>query len=93
MPSKKTDTAQGRAAGALAKSVQPDQVLAAVLGPGPLPRTEITKKVWDYIRQHKLQDPQNRRNIKADDKLQALFGGKTQATMFELTKFVNQHLT
>ena len=93
MPSKRTDTAKGRAAGALAKPVQPDEVLAALVGSGPLPRTEITKKVWAYIRQHKLQDPQNRRNIKADEKLQALFGGKTQATMFELTRFVNQHLT
>ena len=93
MPSRKTNTAQGRAAGALAKPMQPDEVLAAVVGPGPLPRTEITKKVWDYIRQHKLQDPQNRRNINADEKLQALFDGKTQATMFELTRFVNQHLT
>ena len=64
-----------------------------MVGPGPLTRTEITKKVWDYIRQHKLQDPQNRRNINADDKLRALFGGKMQATMFELTKFVNQHVT
>jgi chromatin remodeling complex protein RSC6 len=72
--------------------VQPDEVLAAVVGSQPLPRTEITKKVWEYIRQHGLQDPQNRRNINADDKLRALFGGKAQVTMFELTKLVNQHL-
>jgi upstream activation factor subunit UAF30 len=88
----KVNTARGRAAGALAKPVQPDDILAAVVGSQPLPRTEITKKVWEYIRQHHLQDPQNRRNINADDKLQALFGGKRQATMFELTKFVNQHI-
>ena len=92
MPSPKSNTAKGKAAGALAKPVQPDAVLAAVVGPGPLPRSEITKKVWEYIREHHLQDPQNRRNLNADDKLQALFGGKTQATMFELTKFVNQHV-
>ena len=49
--------------------------------------------MWAYIRQHHLQDPENRRNINADDKLQALFGGKTQATVFELTRFVNQHLS
>src|SRR2546421_8218662 len=57
MPFSKTNTAKGKAAGALAKPVQPDEVLAAVVGPGPLPRTEITKKVWEYIRQHHLQDP------------------------------------
>jgi upstream activation factor subunit UAF30 len=93
MPFSKTNTAKGKAAGALAKPVQPDEVLAAVVGPGPLPRTEITKKVWEYIRQHKLQDPKNRRNINADDKLRALFDGKDSATMFELTRFVNRHLT
>ena len=76
----------------MAKPVQPDEVLAAVVGPGPLPCTEITKKVWEYIRAHHLQDPQNRRNINADKKLLALFDGKTQATMFELPKYVNQHV-
>jgi upstream activation factor subunit UAF30 len=88
----KTNTAKGKAAGALAKPVQPDEALAAVVGSHPLPRTEITKRVWEYIRQHHLQDAQNRRNINADDKLQALFGGKTQVTMFELTKLVNGHV-
>jgi upstream activation factor subunit UAF30 len=88
----KPNTAKGKATGALAKPVQPDEVLAAVVGSHPLPRTEITKKVWEYIRQHHLQDPQNRRNINADDKLQALFGGKPQVTMFELTKLVNGHI-
>ena len=92
MPSRKSNTAKGKAAGALAKPVQPDEALAAVVGSQPLPRTEIIKKVWEYIRHHGLQDAQNRRNINADDKLRALFGGKAQATMFELTKFINQHL-
>lgn len=88
----KTNTAKGKAAGALAKPVQPDEVPAAVVGSRPLPRTEITKRVWEYIRQHHLQDAQNRRNINADDKLQAPFGGKTQVTMFEPTKLVNGHI-
>jgi upstream activation factor subunit UAF30 len=93
MPSPKSSPAKGKAAaGALAKPVQPDEALAAVVGSQPLPRTEVTKKVWEYIRHHGLQDAQNRRNINADDKLRALFGGKAQATMFELTKFINQHL-
>jgi upstream activation factor subunit UAF30 len=85
-------TTKSKAPNALAKPVQPDEVLAAVVGPGPLPRSGITKKVWEYIRKHGLQDAKNRRNINADDKLRPLFGGKTQATMFELTKYVSQHL-
>jgi chromatin remodeling complex protein RSC6 len=90
--SKPPHTAKGRTSGALAKPVHPDEVLAALVGPGPLPRSEVIKKVWQYIRHHGRQDAQNRRNINADDKLRALFGGKPQATMFELTKFINQHL-
>jgi upstream activation factor subunit UAF30 len=92
MPSPKSHTAKGRTSGALAKPVRPDEVLTALVGPGPLPRSEVIKKVWQYIRHHRLQDSQNRRNINADDKIRALFGGKSQATMFELTKFINQHL-
>ena len=93
MPSQKTNTARGRAVGALAKPVQPDQVLAAVVGSHPLPRTELTQKVWAYIREHKLQDAQDRRRIRADDKLRAVLEGQDSVTMFELTKFVNRHLT
>ena len=92
MPFRKTHTAKGRAAGALAKPVQPDEALAAVVGSHPLPRTELTKKVWEYIREHQLQDAQDRRRIRADDRLRALFDGQDSATMFELTKFVNRHL-
>jgi upstream activation factor subunit UAF30 len=92
MPSAKTNATRGRAAGALAKPVQPDEALAAVVGPEPLPRTEITKRLWAYIREHNLQDPQNRRNVNADEKLRALFNGKAQVTMFELTKLVSQHV-
>ena len=92
MPARKTNTAKGRAAGALAKPVRPDEVLAAVVGSDPLPRTELTKRVWAYIREHKLQDAQDRRRIRADDKLRAVFNGQDSATMFELTKFVSRHL-
>jgi chromatin remodeling complex protein RSC6 len=70
----------------------PDAALAAVIGSDPLPRTEITKKVWDYIRQHNLQDPNDKRTIRADAKLRAVFGGRDSVTMFELTKHVNSHL-
>ncbi len=58
----------------------------------PLPRTEVTKKIWDYIKKNKLQDSINRRLINADDKLQAVFGGKRQVSMFEMTKLVSNHL-
>ena len=92
MPAYKTNTAKGRAAGALAKPVQPDEALAAVVGSDPLPRTELTKRLWAYIREHKLQDAQDRRRIRADDKLRALFDGQASVTMFELTKFVSRHL-
>jgi chromatin remodeling complex protein RSC6 len=77
---------------ALAKPVQPDEKLAAVVGSEPLPRTEITKRIWDYIKQHKLQDSQNRQRINADDKLRAIFDGREQVTMFEMTKLVSGHM-
>ena len=93
MPSRKTNTAKGRAAGALAKPVQPDAALAAVVGADPLPRTELTKRLWAYIREHKLQDAQDRRRIRADDKLRAVLDGQDSVTMFELTNFVSRHLT
>ena len=93
MPAHKTNTAKGRAAGALAKPVQPDEALAAVVGSDPLPRTELTKKIWAYVREHQLQDAQDRRRIRADDRLRAVLDGQESVTMFELTKFVNRHLT
>jgi chromatin remodeling complex protein RSC6 len=74
------------------KALTPDPSLAAVVGDKPLPRTEVTKKIWDYIKKNKLQDSANRRNINADDKLKAVFNGKKQVSMFELTKLVNSHL-
>lgn len=67
--------------------------LAEVIGSNPMPRTEVTKKLWAYIKKHDLQDPKNRRNIKADDKLKAVFGGKAVVNMFEMTKLVGKHLS
>ena len=77
---------------AFMKPMTPSAVLAAVVGANPLPRTEVTKKVWDYIKKHKLQDDANRRNINADDKLKAVFGGKKTVSMFEMTKLISGHL-
>ncbi|MES2742516.1 MAG: SWIB/MDM2 domain-containing protein [Pseudomonadota bacterium] len=77
---------------AFMKAMTPSTVLAAVVGEAPLPRTEVTKKVWDYIKKLDLQDPANRRMINADDKLKAVFGGKAQVSMFEMTKLISDHL-
>ena len=77
---------------AFMKAMTPSTVLAAVVGAAPLPRTEVTKKVWDYIKKLDLQDPANRRMINADDKLKAVFGGKEQVSMFEMTKLISDHL-
>lgn len=76
---------------AFMKPLTPSATLAAVIGSEPVPRTEVTKKIWEYIKKHDLQDPTNRRNINADDKLRPLFG-KEQVSMFELTKLVSTHL-
>ena len=77
---------------ALMKPLQPSKELAAVVGSKPLPRPEVVSKVWDYIKKNKLQDPQNKREIMADEKLQAVFG-KNRVTMFEMNKHLAQHLT
>ncbi|HEX5054841.1 MAG TPA: SWIB/MDM2 domain-containing protein [Planctomycetota bacterium] len=77
---------------ALMKPVQPDEVLAKIVGSAPLPRSEITKKLWDYIKQHGLQDPKAKTNINADAALKAVFGGKDRVTMFEMTKLVSVHI-
>jgi chromatin remodeling complex protein RSC6 len=77
---------------AFMKAMTPSAVLAAVVGSAPLPRTEVTKKIWDYIKKNKLQDAVNRRQINADDKLKAVFGGKGKVSMFEMTKLVSNHL-
>lgn len=67
--------------------------LAAVIGDTPIPRTEVTKKIWEYIKANNLQDPANRRNINADEKLLPVFAGKQQVSMFEMTKLVSAHLS
>lgn len=67
--------------------------LAAVVGNGPMPRSEVVKKLWVYIKDHNLQDPSNKRNIKADETLKAVFGGKAMVNMFEMTKLVSKHLS
>ena len=71
---------------------QPDAALGAVVGNNPIPRTEITKKLWQYIKRNGLQDAKERRMINADDKLKAVFGGKGKVSMFEMTKLVNKHI-
>ena len=76
---------------ALMKPLQPSKELAAVVGSGPLPRPEVVSKVWDYIKKNNLQNPANKREIKADDKLRAVFG-KDSVTMFEMNKHLAQHL-
>lgn len=77
---------------AFMKPMTPSAILGAVVGVNPLPRTEVTKKVWEYIKTHKLQDEANKRMINADDKLKAVFGGKKQVSMFEMTKLISNHL-
>jgi chromatin remodeling complex protein RSC6 len=77
---------------AFMKAMTPSGALAAVVGGNPLPRTEVTKKIWDYIKKNKLQDSINRRLINADEKLKQVFGGKRQVSMFEMTKLVSNHL-
>jgi chromatin remodeling complex protein RSC6 len=77
---------------AFMKAMTPSSTLAAVIGASPMPRTEVTKKIWDYIKKNKLQDSINRRLINADEKLRAVFGGKGKVSMFEMTKLVSNHL-
>ena len=71
---------------------QPDAALSAIVGGNPIPRTEITKKLWGYIKRNGLQDAKERRMINADDKLKVVFGGKSKVSMFEMTKLVNKHI-
>jgi upstream activation factor subunit UAF30 len=78
---------------ALMKPLKVSAELAAVVGAGPMPRMEVVKKIWDYIKKNNLQNPSNKRNILADDKLQKVFGGKKEVSMFEMTKLVSKHLS
>ncbi len=82
-----------KARGGLAQKVQPDPQLAKIVGDKPMTRSEITKKVWDYVKKHDLQDKQNRRMINADDTMRPIFNGQSQVSMFEMTKLVNQHVS
>ncbi len=91
MASSKKAGAKGGGKG-LAAEVQPSAELGAIIGKKPMPRSEVTKKVWDYIKAHGLQDQQNKRMINADDNLKKIFGGKKQVSMFEMTALVNKHL-
>jgi upstream activation factor subunit UAF30 len=77
---------------AFMRAMTPDQQLAAVVGSSPLPRTEVTKKLWAYIKRKGLQDQKNRRQINADENLKPIFNGKASVSMFEMTKLVNKHL-
>jgi upstream activation factor subunit UAF30 len=93
-PAKKTakkKTAR-KANAAFMRPVTPSATLAPVVGAKPIPRTEVTKRLWAYIKKNKLQDAKNKRMIKADDTLKAVFGGKAAVNMFEMTKLVSKHL-
>ena len=90
-PAKKS-AAKRKPNAAFMKAMTPSATLAAVIGHVPLPRTEVTKKIWDYIKKNKLQDAVNKRMINADDKLRSVFGGKGKVSMFEMTKLISNHL-
>ena len=77
---------------ALLKPLNLSAELEAVVGKGPMPRSQVVKKLWEYIKGKNLQNPQNKRNIMADDKLKAIFGGKGEVNMFEMTKLVSAHM-
>lgn len=89
---KKKVAAKRKPNAAFMKPMTPTALLGAVIGAAPAPRTEVTKKIWGYIKRHGLQDNKNRRMINADEKLRDVFGGKKQVSMFEMTKLVNKHL-
>jgi upstream activation factor subunit UAF30 len=78
---------------AFMKPMAPSAALAMVVGSSALPRTEVTKKLWQYIKRHGLQDSKNRRMINADDRLRVVFGGRSQVSMFDMTKLVSKHLS
>ncbi|HEY3446281.1 MAG TPA: SWIB/MDM2 domain-containing protein [Myxococcales bacterium] len=92
MPKAAKKTAARKPNAAFMKPMQPDAALAEIVGEKAIPRTEVTKKVWAYIKKNGLQDKKEKRNINADEKLLKVFGGKKTVTMFEMTKLVNKHL-
>ena len=83
----------GKANSAFMKPMKLTADLEAVVGKGPMPRSQVVKKLWEYIKKNNLQDATNRRNINADDKLKVVFGGKGMVNMFEMTKLVSKHLS
>ncbi|MFB3121892.1 MAG: SWIB/MDM2 domain-containing protein [Candidatus Binatia bacterium] len=85
-------TKKRKPSAAFMKPVQPDSALSEVVGSKPIPRTEVTKKLWVYIKKNGLQDKKKRTMINADDNLKRVFGGKKQVTMFEMTKLVSKHM-
>jgi chromatin remodeling complex protein RSC6 len=89
---KKTGGRRGTANAAFMRPVTPDATVAEVVGDKPIPRTEVTKRLWAYIKKNGLQDKKNKRMINADAALKAVFGGKSAVNMFEMTKLVNKHL-
>ena len=89
---KATGKATGGARGGITAPVQPSDDLAAIVGKDPLPRSEVVSKVWDYIKKHDLQNPKDKRQILADDKLGKVFGGKKEVSMFEMNKHLSAHL-
>ena len=91
-PAKNKSASKRKPNAAFMKAMKPSASLAAVIGNNPMPRTEVTKKIWAYIKRNGLQDSKNRRNINADEKLRDVFGGKKQVSMFEMTRLVNKHL-
>ena len=92
MAKKKAKGKKRKPNAAFMKPMNPTATLAAVIGSGAMPRTEVTKKIWGYIKRNGLQDKKNKRMIKADDTLKAVFGGKATVNMFEMTKLVSRHL-
>ena len=85
-------SAKRKPSAAFMKPMQPDAALSEVVGSKPIPRTEVTKKLWQYIKRKGLQDKKNRRNINGDAALKAVFGGKATVNMFEMTKLVSKHM-
>ncbi len=93
MAKKKAAAKKRKPSAAFMRPMNISDDLAAVVGSKPIPRTEVTKKLWVYIKKNNLQDSENRRNINADDNLLKIFGGKKQVSMFEMTKLVSKHLS
>ncbi|HUQ48916.1 MAG TPA: SWIB/MDM2 domain-containing protein [Gemmatimonadaceae bacterium] len=91
-PAKKKSATKRTPSAAFMKPMTPSPQLAMVVGSAPLPRTEVTKKLWAYIKRKGLQDSKNRRNINADDNLKPVFNGAKTVSMFEMTRLVNKHL-